>query len=126
MLTLFGFQTKKYHPRRAHTKSRAGCLTCKYAPLHSGYHEAEQSLIRTENVASNATKHGHHVATASAQAGPALGQTFNPKVDPSLNLSTQTQHHQPHHHYQYQVESLLASSKLSERPASLISSVYKL
>ncbi|KAJ0414586.1 hypothetical protein BJY00DRAFT_318670 [Aspergillus carlsbadensis] len=29
MLTLFGFQTKKYHPRRAHKKSRAGCLTCK-------------------------------------------------------------------------------------------------
>ncbi|KAL2847342.1 hypothetical protein BJX68DRAFT_268209 [Aspergillus pseudodeflectus] len=32
MLTLFGFETKKYHPRRTHTKSRAGCLTCKYAP----------------------------------------------------------------------------------------------
>ncbi|KAL3451591.1 hypothetical protein BJX65DRAFT_304181 [Aspergillus insuetus] len=29
MLTLFGFQTRKYHPRRTHTKSRAGCLTCK-------------------------------------------------------------------------------------------------
>ncbi|KAL2825544.1 hypothetical protein BJY01DRAFT_154799 [Aspergillus pseudoustus] len=29
MLTLFGFQQKTYHPRRAHKKSRAGCLTCK-------------------------------------------------------------------------------------------------
>ncbi|KAL3457424.1 hypothetical protein BJX64DRAFT_293200 [Aspergillus heterothallicus] len=29
MLALFGFQEKKYHPRRTHTKSRAGCLTCK-------------------------------------------------------------------------------------------------
>ncbi|KAL2811719.1 hypothetical protein BJX63DRAFT_273679 [Aspergillus granulosus] len=29
MLTLFGFQQKTYHPRRAHRKSRAGCLTCK-------------------------------------------------------------------------------------------------
>ncbi|KAL3490509.1 hypothetical protein BJX62DRAFT_238145 [Aspergillus germanicus] len=95
MLTLFGFQTRKYHPRRTHTKSRAGCLTCK---------KRRVKCDETRPSCRNCIRTGWSCSWPDIQPQARSQSPLQPKYSPSSTLSSTRQAAIPSRIFQTQRE----------------------